>query len=436
MVEFQTLADLVRRFRELGVSRILCKPLAENDNTKQQIYLGSSFEVLQQLPHGAIRTESKGTRPNFKASLNFYWTDASGHTEQASGAQLILYPDYPEVRLSGFIRGCSLSPSSLMQPVPRGLRKHNNSRDGRLLFLGITADRLIAYAASATSRLARDFSEAERSQNFEVHGVFVEMPVAVERNPRDALFEKLRLILGGGWHESRLLDANWVAIPYSARNGGGYTLEALFGIRPNGNSDPDYMGWEIKGFSQPRITLMTPEPDQGFYGEHGVEAFLRRYGRRRADGVVYFTGTHRANIPCVTTGQTIEVIGFDQEKKKITNVAGSIQLLDAKGHVSAAWSFARLMQHWSRKHAAAAYVPYKKHPSLPLRYRYFNPVRLGEGTDFSKYLAAFNDGHVLYDPAPKLVTEGGRTRVKARSQFRIRLNELRLLYDKFEQVDV
>ena len=30
-------------------------------------------------------------------------------------------------------------------------------------------------------------------------------------------------------------------------NGGGYTLEALFGIVRNGISEPDFMGWEFEG---------------------------------------------------------------------------------------------------------------------------------------------------------------------------------------------
>ena len=46
-------------------------------------------------------------------------------------------------------------------------------------------------------------------------------------------------------------------------------------IIPNGRSEPDYMGWEMKAYSSGRITLMTPEPDGGMYGEAGVKAFVR-----------------------------------------------------------------------------------------------------------------------------------------------------------------
>lgn len=39
---FHSLAALVSRFEGLGATRIFYKPLAENDNSKQQIYLGGS----------------------------------------------------------------------------------------------------------------------------------------------------------------------------------------------------------------------------------------------------------------------------------------------------------------------------------------------------------------------------------------------------------
>jgi hypothetical protein len=33
-----------------------------------------------------------------------------------------------------------------------------------------------------------------------------------------------------------------------APNCGGYTLEAELGITPNGYSEPDFLGWEVKQF--------------------------------------------------------------------------------------------------------------------------------------------------------------------------------------------
>jgi hypothetical protein len=55
----------------------------------------------------------------------------------------------------------------------------------------------------------------------------------------------------------------------------------MLGISPNGRSEPDYLGWELKAYSGSRITLMTPEPNGGLYGEKGVAEFLRTYGYLR-----------------------------------------------------------------------------------------------------------------------------------------------------------
>ena len=89
------------------------------DNSKQQIYLGGSFEVLQLLPYRNVRTDPGFKRETFKAELDFNWIDAEGQSPPAPGAQLILYPKYPEVRLSGFLRGCSIAPGDNMRPIPR-----------------------------------------------------------------------------------------------------------------------------------------------------------------------------------------------------------------------------------------------------------------------------------------------------------------------------
>ena len=171
-------------------------------------------------------------------------------------------------------------------------------------------------------------------------------------------------------------------MPYTARNGGGYTLEALFGIVPNGISAPDFLGWELKAYSSGRVTLMTPEPDTGYYGTKGVEAFVRKYGRPIANDVLYFTGTHRANEKCTGSGHTLTLRGFDLLARKIVDVDGGIELVDSTKAVSAGWSFKGLIEHWGRKHASAAYVKYEKQDTTPPNYRYLSPVLLGEGTDF------------------------------------------------------
>jgi hypothetical protein len=60
---FESLDELLRCFRDHGATRVVAKQLAENDNSKQQIYLGGSFEVLQLLPQASIKTESGAEFP-------------------------------------------------------------------------------------------------------------------------------------------------------------------------------------------------------------------------------------------------------------------------------------------------------------------------------------------------------------------------------------
>jgi len=225
---------------------------------------------------------------------------------------------------------------------------------------------------------------------------------------------------------------------YAARNGGGYTLEALLGIRPNAVAAPDFHGWEVKGYSGSKVTLMTPEPDGGFYGAEGVGKFVNRYGRHLPDkDQRYFTGSHRYGIANRSTSMTLGLNGFDAINGKIVDVKGYIYLLDVAGELAASWSFSSLLTHWNRKHASAVYVPYESELIDPPRYRYKNPILLGQHTDFAKYLGAMADGKVIFDPGSKI--EGISTpkpRVKARSQFRIGLRNLGRLYETFESIEL
>lgn len=489
------LEALLGRFRKLGAQRVLCKRLAENDNSKQQIYLGHGFDALNLVPFGEVTSDSSTKQPIMKAALTLSWLDDEGRTAAAPGAQLVLYPRYPEVRMSGFLRGCPTAPAALMRPVPKEQRRHNNGPDGRLLFLALLPSReIVAYLAPSGSAIAGDFDAKQRRRPFAAAGVFLDLPlpavgeqlalmltwlggrgkgagirprlqptaagdlrvhesrepepaasataVAAEvstlptvDDPRELLLARLRQIHAAGWHPSCRLHADGTLHPYAARNGGGYTLEALFGIVPNGRAEPDFMGWELKACGSDRVTLMTPEPDSGYYANHGVGEFVRRYGHVADGDTLYFTGIHRSGAACAATGQTLTVRGFDALTGKITDVDGGIYLVTGGAEDSAGWSFSRLLEHWGRKHAAAAYVPCEANDSGDPAYRYTSPIMLGEGTRFEKLLNGLATGAVYYDPGSK-VTDASTTkpRVKARSQFRIGRKNLAQLYDRFSEV--
>ncbi|GGY04988.1 MvaI/BcnI family restriction endonuclease [Paludibacterium paludis] len=430
---FPNLAALLDRFVSLGAISAFCKPLAENDNSKQQIYLGSSFQVVQMFRFEQIQTCREGKIDNYKAKLNFYWIDAEGK-EQAKGSQLILYPQYPEVRLSGFLKGCRRAPNEHLRPTPKEARKHNNNEDGRVLFFAVTQNGLtLAFLAPAGSILAIEFLKRRESGEFENSNIFTNLPLP-SRNTKSLLLGKLNQIRQHGWHESVRLDKSGNRVPYKAKNGGGYTLEALLGIIPNGRSEPDFMGWEIKAHKTSRITLMTPEPDGGMYGEQGVEAFVRRFGHSTANGTLYFTGQHKVGIRNKKTSLTLSINGYDPEKNVITDVAGAIELLTDDGECVASWSFEALLLKWNRKHTQAAYVTYESRKEAQLTaYRFLSPALAGEGTDFSKFLQALADGAIVFDPGSKVMDpEGQKSTVKARSQFRITKKMLPRLYSKFE----
>ncbi|MEQ1591288.1 MAG: hypothetical protein ABL892_02755 [Thiobacillaceae bacterium] len=64
------------------------------------------------------------------------------------------------------------------------------------------------------------------------------------------------------------------------------------------------------------------------------------------------------------------------------------------------------------------------------------PRSLGEGTDFTRYLAALCAGQVIFDPGSKVMNASTeKSSVKARSQFRIPVKHLEGLYQKFGPVN-
>lgn len=132
---FASLEGLRQEMLRLGVVRLLFKILSTNDNSKQQIYLGSGYDSLKMIPGGELHAEpglsrKHGASPRqiIKSALDFWWLNDDGESVRAPHAQLILYPQYPEVRMSGFLKGCAASPGALM----------SSRTAGRILFLGIT----------------------------------------------------------------------------------------------------------------------------------------------------------------------------------------------------------------------------------------------------------------------------------------------------------
>lgn len=436
-----SLSSLVSLMQSHGATRFYAKRLSPNDNSKNQIYLGGDFSALNIVPHGSIDTDDSkqagSKRDRAKANVSFFWVDESG-LHQAPYAQLILYPKYPEVRMSGFLRGSKSAPGDVL-----------TVRDeGRSLILGITRDgHVLGYAASAGHPVSIEiFARTELEQS----GVFVEIPPsAAATDTKTLLLSKLKEIYEKHWIPSMKLGKDGIFRPYSARNGGGYTLESELGISPNGYAEPDYLGWEIKQYSvrdfkkytpKSPVTLMTPEPTGGIYRDSGVEVFIRRFGYADVSGKedrVNFGGVHAcASGFHPRTNLKLELVGYDKENGKISDINGGIALISREREVAALWRFTGILEHWDRKHAQAAYLP-SLFRTPPPEYAYGPKVLLCEATDFSLFLKAVSDGVVYYDPGIKMEKASSNSPlIKRRSQFRINHKQLVGLYKRCANVDL
>ena len=430
------LADVQRLFADAGCSNLYTKVLAENDNSKNQIYFGPDFKALNLFPtQGIVAADSGRSGSIFKAKLEFAWLQENGRTVAAPGAQLILYPQYPEVRFSGFLQGCRMAPSELMRIRQKG----------RVLFLGIALDQVLGFVVGSTSLVAQ---EVRARFPLPTIGVFNQLPlprVLSESSAKVTLLRELKRIHDKGWIESKQLDSHGLLLPCTAPQCGGLTLEAELGIPKNSKSDPDFHGWEIKQhnvsnlerLSSGVITLMTPEPTGGYYKEEGVPAFIRRFGYADKRGRIdrfNFGGIHRVGINHRSTRLGIKLLGYDIPKHRIIDAGGSVQLVDEHGLVAASWDFTGLLRHWTRKHQQAVYVPSQCQKQPERKYRYGGQVRLAMRTDFLLFLKAMAKGLVYYDPGIKMEASKQGAVVKRRSQFRVSSRNVPSLYETIEIV--
>lgn len=425
------LQSLIELMAENGARKFYAKPLAENDNSKNQIYLGSDFSVLNILPVGDIFSDTRGESTNFKAAMNFFWITDEHKISNAPGAQLILYPQYPEVRFSGFLRGSRGAPSHLLR----------ERLVGRVLFLGICDDRrVIGYVDISDSGLVKELKSLGELKS---QGVFSEIPyVGLNKvvDTRVQLLTELGRIHRLNWIDSKRFTTQGNFIDCLSSNCGGFTLEAELGIIPNSNAEPDYLGWEIKQHASRTlekfdnggaITLMTPDPSAGYYAEHGVADFLLKFGyadkRGRSDRI-NFGGIHIAGKRHPSTGLTLTLIGYDGDSNTITDASGGIYLVADSGQLAAGWSFSKILVHWNRKHNQAAYVPSMMRKTPRQQYRYGSIIRLGENTNALLFLSAVNSGKIYFDPGIKLENVSTHPKSKSRSQFRIHPRNLNALY--------
>ncbi|ELG2041879.1 hypothetical protein RAX51_000783 [Vibrio fluvialis] len=438
MASFSTISD---HMRSLGATRIIFKCLANNDNNKQQIYLGGDFEVIRAIPSGDIYADgisSKG--PIFKAPLNFFWMDEEGNTDHAPGSQIILYPKYPEIRLSGFLqktnKKLNITPRHLMQPPTREDRAERLNNH-RFLILGVNKDTVWGYCTSWQDELAQELETliADSKANI-VASVFFEK-IRAGKSSEQKLLDKLKQIYQSGPIESCRLQADGTKIPYKAQNGAGYTLEAQFGITPNGFSDPDFMDWELKSHSGSVVTLMTPEPNTGIYIDDGLKAFLDRYATRKQPERLDFTGRHEVDKTNEKTTLNMQMEGYDPKSGQITDPDGGLMLRDNEGNLAAGWRFDKVIEHWKRKHSNTCYVNYTAHKDKELpSYHYGPKITLGQGTSLENFLQGLHTCAIYYDPGINMKLKNDKWSPKKRSQFRVKWKDISQLYNTVRSLDL
>ena len=449
------LSTLVRMLSDHGATHIYAKNLAANDNSKNQIYCSGHLTDLSFLkpisvnptPSASLKTKDPKRKVKFIAPLDFAWLTPEGGLVQAPNAKLIYYPQYPEVRLSGFLLGASgIQASQWMDRYARG------TEEGRWLILGVREDKkVIAYLVTPESSLSTELNSAGFIDTSSVFNQIDAENSQGSRSSRELLIDALRSIYQKGFVPSQKLSTRTgLPEPYRAQNGGGYTLEALLGIPPNGDAVPDYLGWEVKQFGVTRFpcvspkvtTLLTPEPDGGVYVESGLADFMRLYGYPPVNGVLNrlnFGGIHVLNSICDKTGLELRFEGYDYAHNTISDSEGFVGLFDSNGCIAASWSFAKLLEHWQRKHAQAVYVPCLKvtDPQLGVGYQYGGEVELGVGTTFEKMLTGFTSSHIYYDPGINVKNlDTNQPKSKKRSQFRIKHQHLSSLYEQYSLVSL
>ncbi len=432
--------------RALRCESVIVKYLQSNNNSKNQIYLAPTVNHLACLPMGtpianvgSSKKNSGVNGPLFTIPLTFFWLSPSG-VVRAPEAKLCDYSQYPEVRFSGFLRGCADPPSHLMAIEKRG------REGGRILLIAISKAEGKCYGlvVPAISPLNRQLRELPTEQQ----GVLRIWLLREQSrgDSRDLLLRKLCWISDRGWIAGQRLTSAGL-IPYRARNGGGYTLEATLGIVSNSDSGPDFHGWEVKqrnvkALSRPRrgeVTLFDIAPDGGLFQDLGPIDFTLHFGSARSSSGRYdFTGKHRTTKQSAGTKLKLELSGFDGGR---IDPSGHLSLNSPSGDPAMSWSFRKLIEHWNRKHALAAFVRSENRDvdisgEQVREYQYGNRVELGVGTDFRRFLSAIAHGKVAFDPGLNIkLGMSGRWRAHGRFPFRVSSSDLPLLYTDFETVD-
>ena len=424
-MEITSIAQLKQAFAGFGVEDIFLKNLAPHqDNEKNQIVIAGRSPQLFSLLPGTKRFGIKSTSTKkayssqgtskVEVDLNFFWFDASGTPQKAPGAKVIDYFQYPEIRLSGFMKGCSIAPNSLR-------RNQQVSYGRRVLAMGISDDKIFATVLTdAGGNLINHIINLPSWGNGTLFKVMTSGKSPSCLLDEAKLLGELRQLSGSLWTGRRLKALGSPPLSYNATNGGGYTLEALLNVPSNAISGPDKYGFEVKSVSRSPMSLMTTEPDYGFRHDYGIKAFLRKYGwtSSKNSGKTVFYGKHTTLTVNSKSKLKLLIENWDSINNLPTGLGDpNVLLVDNKNKIAAGWSFSHISQSWSNKHGGAMFVQTKGLTIQGNKNWTFGPtVWSGIGTNPIMLLQQISLGNLFIDPGDTMY---GNASPHARIQWRV-----------------
>lgn len=449
-----SVSEIRDKLQQLGADLAVLKVLPKNANDKNQVYFASSFTSLYNIfdlklaERGASTSHKSTAKPGSHIPeavfTSFEWLKADGSRIKAKNVKVIVYTQYPEARLSGFLSVENTMPHSLSIAFTKA-----NPESKRVLVLG----RLPSGACLAM--ICLDPSEAflaEVNALAGLEGSRVCKLLSIQQTYSEQLLSQLAEIVSRPLKGCRL-DKFGRTLPFTGTQVCGYTLEHALGIIPNSNQDGDLYGIELKTHTQLKTTLFTPEPDFGLYAE-SFEEFMRTYGYTTEGGSEYrVTGIHRANVRCKRTGLTLKVQEYhvaepgnsksdwvrDEQGNRVAfsydpstpltskMEAVEVVLVDDDGKIAAGWSFERLMNNWGAKHNKAVYISASKQENTSQQeveegYQFlvtYEPrVIVCEDSSAERLFEAIANGIIFLDPAPKFVP-ADPSKNKRRAQWRV-----------------
>ena len=469
----RSIADIERDLLAAGAVGAVLKILTKNANDKNQVYFASDFSGLHRnfaltfADRGASSSQTKDlSEPGRKIPEavfdDFAWVRRDGSTVKARNVKAIIYPQYPEARLSGFQTVENSMPHSLSVAFTKA-----NPDTPRLLVLGKREGG--ACVALIYIGIPDDLQK-EISRLPGLNGSRVCKVLQLRGSSSEKLFGLLSSVVSRPLRGCRL-DTSGNTLPFTGTQVCGYTLEHEVGIRPNAAKDGDIFGIELKAHTTAKVTLFTPEPDFGLYAE-SFESFMRRYGYDDKKGAFRLTRIHRSNIRCTKSKLTLRVREYrpfqddegkwdwekDQNGKRIAFAydpttpltakmdAVEVVLEDDHGYVAAGWSLERLMNNWGVKHNEVVYLSATKRlnpnaAEVAEGFKYeikFAPVAIWcRETSAERMLKAISEGIIFLDPAPKFVA-ADPSKNKRRAQWRVNNigSAVHALYESVEMRDL